>query len=249
MQKEFEFISESISNDSQGHPDLLLILDTETTGLDINNDSCLEIGSILFHVSSRSVLAQNSFLIPVLSNPAESINKIPAEITRLPQPWLEGLNYFEKLVEASDVIVAHNAEFDRQWFGKNNLPAIEKKWICSMEEIAWPSDLQIRGRPSLRDLALAYEIPVWSAHRALTDCIYLAEVFRRCKDLEKLLIEALQPRRLMRAQVSYEERHLAKNAGFKWNDPVQGAWSRRLSEKQIKELSFQVVSVESNSLC
>ena len=203
-------------------PKNILILDTETTGLDNKNDDCLEVGVILFNVKTRSVLAQQSFLLPVENNNAEKINNIPAEITRLPQPLSEAIKYFESLVRVSDVIVAHNAEFDMKWFGLNKLPQIEKKWICSMDDITWPSDRQLKTRPSVRDLALAYGVPVWNAHRALTDCIYLAEVFKRCSELEKLLIRALEPKILFRAEISYEERYLAKTAGFRWNDAIKG---------------------------
>ena len=116
-------------------PENILILDTETTGLDNENDDCLEVGSILFNVKSRSVLAQQSFLLPVEINNAEKINNIPAEITRLPQPLSEAIKYFESLVRVSNVIVAHNAEFDKKWFGLKRLPQIEKPWICSMDDI------------------------------------------------------------------------------------------------------------------
>ncbi|HGY5547969.1 MAG TPA: 3'-5' exonuclease, partial [Prochlorococcus sp.] len=223
-------------------PETLLILDTETSGLDPKQDHCLEVGAILFHAPRRAVLAQHSFLLPVQDNAAESINHIPADVTRLNQPWREGLEYFQALLDAAELLVAHNAAFDRQWFGKDHLPAVSKPWLCTMEDIAWPVDRQLRSRPSVRDLALAYGVPVWAAHRALTDCIYLAEVFCRCNDLETLLLHGLEPRRLMRAQVSYQQRHLAKQAGFRWNDPVQGAWTRRLSDRQAAELDFQVVS-------
>ncbi len=224
----------------------ILILDTETTGLDNENDDCLEVGSILFNVKSRSVLAQQSFLLPVESNNAEKINNIPAEITRLPQPLFEAIKYFESLVQVSDVIVAHNAEFDMKWFGIKKLPHIEKQWICSMDDITWPSDRQLKTRPSVRDLALAYGIPVWNAHRALTDCIYLAEVFKRCGELEKLLIRALEPKVLIRADISYDNRHLAKNAGFRWNDPIKGAWSRKMSRRDMEKLEFPVHEVDSH---
>jgi DNA polymerase-3 subunit epsilon len=225
-------------------PETLLILDTETSGLDPKQDHCLEVGAILFHAPRRAVLAQHSFLLPVQDNAAESINHIPADVTRLNQPWREGLEYFQALLDAAELLVAHNAAFDRQWFGKDHLPAVSKPWLCTMEDIAWPVDRQLRSRPSVRDLALAYGVPVWAAHRALTDCIYLAEVFCRCNDLETLLLHGLEPRRLMRAQVSYQQRHLAKQAGFRWNDPVQGAWTRRLSDRQAAELDFQVVSID-----
>ncbi len=225
-------------------PQLVLILDTETTGLNPEKDKCLEIGCILFHVKSRKILAQQSFLIPVESNSAELINKIPAEITKFSQPWEEAFLYFEALLKYSDAVVAHNADFDRQWFGRGHLPKISKPWICTMEDISWPSERQLKSRPSVRDLALAYEVPVWNAHRALTDCIYLAEVFHRVSNLEELLIQGLEPRRLMRAEISYDQRHLAKNAGFRWNDPIRGAWTRRLSEREVAKLSFSVVLVE-----
>ncbi len=229
-------------------PEFLLIIDTETTGLDPEKHFCLEVGAILFHVSSRSTLAQQSFLIPVHSNDAEAINRIPAKVTRLNQPWEEGMSYLDSLMESADLLVAHNAAFDRQWFGKPPLPTTSKKWLCTMEDISWPETRQLRSRPSVRDLALAYGVPVWNAHRALTDCIYLAEVFSRCEDLEKLIQYGLEPRRLMRARVSYDQRHMAREAGFRWNDPLEGAWSRRLSDREAAKLSFNVEVVKSDFL-
>ncbi len=244
MQKELEFLRSPASERKDSPAKNILILDTETSGLNPEIDQCLEVGAILFDVKARSVLSQISFLLPVSSNSAEVINKIPAEITRLKQPYLEAMQYFEALVDTADFILAHNASFDKQWFGLPPLPKISKPWICSMEDISWPSNLNLRSKPSVRDLAIAYEIPVWSAHRALTDCIYLVEVLKRCKDLEELLKHALEPRRLFRAQVSYEERHLAKNSGFTWNNPIKGAWTRRLSDREVLKLGFPVISVE-----
>ena len=221
----------------------LLILDTETSGLDPATGQCLEVGAMLFRVPERAVLAQVSFLLPAERNPAEAINGIPAAITRLPQPWRAGLECFEAMLAAADAVLAHNAAFDRQWFGIAPLPPIDKPWICSMEDIRWPADRQLRATPSVRDLALAYEVPVWAAHRALTDCTYLVQVLQRCGDLEALLQAAREPRRLFRAQLSYAERHRAKQAGFRWNDPVPGAWTRRLSEREASALPFPVQPV------
>jgi DNA polymerase-3 subunit epsilon len=225
-------------------PHTLLILDTETTGLDPQRDSCIEVGAVLFHVPSRAVLSQISVLLPCHSNPAERINGIPATVSRLEQPWRAGLDYFQQLVGAADAVLAHNAAFDRQWFGRDPLPSIERPWICSMEDIRWPVELHLRPTPSVRDLALAHGVPVWAAHRALTDCIYLAQVFERCEDLEGLLRAALEPRRLYRAELPYDQRHRAREAGFRWNEPVAKAWSRRLSEREVRSLDFPVTPVE-----
>jgi DNA polymerase-3 subunit epsilon len=76
-------------------PRTLLIIDTETTGLEPENHCCVEVGAILFDVQSRAVLAQQSFLLPAETNAAEPINRIPAAVTRLSQPWKEALLWFQ----------------------------------------------------------------------------------------------------------------------------------------------------------
>ena len=229
-------------------PGRILILDTETTGLSPEQGVCIEVGAVLFDVGSRAVLQQLSFLLPCQANPAEGINGIPAAVTRLPQPTEAALALFAALVAAADAVVAHHAAFDRQWFGHGALPALAIPWICSMEDIRWPAELQLRPNPSLRDLALAHGVPVWAAHRALTDCDYLVHVFQRCAQLEALLVAAQEPRELYRARLSYSERHLAREAGFRWNEPVAGAWSRRLSKREAEALSFPVLPVERDGL-
>lgn len=236
----------SPSADLPACPQQLLILDTETTGLSPEQGQCIEVGAVLFDVASRSVLMQVSFLLPCDANPAQHVNGIPAAVSRLSQPWRSGLACFEAMVAGADAVLAHNAGFDRQWFGNGELPALSKPWICSMEDIRWPAERQLRATPSVRDLALAYGVPVWEAHRALTDCIYLVQVFQRCHDLEALLRAALEPRRLVRARLSYDQRQLAKDAGFRWNEPVPRAWSRRLSEREIAALPFPVDPVEAD---
>ena len=218
----------------------ILILDTETTGLDENKDEVIEIGCILFHVSTKSVLSELSFLLPVSSNEAEHVNGISAEVTNIGQPWNDGLNFFLKLVDCSDFIVAHNVEFDRKWFGKGRLPKLQKNWICSLEDINWSFQKSLKTRPSVTDLALSFSIPVWSLHRALSDCFYISEVFKKCENLEGLLLKATEPRFLYKALVNYNERSLAKNAGFRWNSPIEGAWARKLTVEEANQLDFKV---------
>ena len=43
----------------------VLILDTETSGLDESKDELVEVGCILFNVPTKAVLSQLSFLLPV----------------------------------------------------------------------------------------------------------------------------------------------------------------------------------------
>ena len=135
---QLDFLNKEIKNNDKNQSiENILILDTETTGLDENKDEIIEVGCILFNVNSKSVLSQVSFLFPVSSNDAEHVNGISAEVTNIKQPWEDGLKFFLKLVDCSDLIVAHNVEFDKKWFGKGRLPKLEKKWICSLEAVSY----------------------------------------------------------------------------------------------------------------
>lgn len=216
-------------------PTTLLILDTETTGLDPAADSLCEIAGVLFSVEHRAVIQQVSFLLPIDANPAQHVNGISPELTT----WLpiNALPLFLDLASHADALLAHNAEFDRQWLDPLLTPALRTlPWICTCEGIRWPG---LRLNPSLIELALAYGVPVWAAHRALTDCTYLAHVLARDPDLEDHLLQGLEPRRLVVAQVSYGEREWAKAAGFRWN-PAAKQWSRRCSQSEILGLPFPV---------
>lgn len=215
----------------------ILILDCETTGLDPTTDSLCEVGAILFSVPHRAVIQQVSFLLPINANPAQHINGISPEISRLvysDQAW----RLFLEMAAQADAFLAHNAEFDRQWLDPLLTPGLRTlPWICTCEGIRWPG---VRLNPSLLDLALAYGVPVWAAHRALTDCTYLAQVLARDPDLELHLAQGLEPRRLVVARVSYDQREQAKAAGFRW-DPATKEWSRRCSQSEIDGLPFPVI--------
>jgi len=153
------------------------------------------------------------------------------------EPVIYKVSFFKN---DSDFIVSHNVEFDKKWFGRGRLPKLNKKWICSLEDINWSFQKSLKNRPSVTDLALSFSIPVWNLHRALSDCFYISEVFKKCDNLEELLLKATEPRFLYKALISYEDRSLAKNAGFRWNSPVQGAWSKKLTTDEAKNLDFSV---------
>lgn len=220
----------------------VLIIDTETTGLHPEEGArVIEIGAILFDVKQREVVSQISFLLPTLTNEAEHVNRIKPELTMsVPDISSQLAKSFWCMVDHADYAVAHNAAFDSRWFGEGGcLPKMPLRWICTMEDVQWPCNSK-RGRPSVTSLALDYGVPVWSAHRALTDCVYLAEVMKREPDLEQLLMRALEPREVYISCLPYELRQQCKDAGFVWNDIVPKKWAKRMTAREASELRFQV---------
>jgi DNA polymerase III subunit epsilon len=222
----------------------LLIIDTETTGLNPTCDRVIELGAILYSVEYQTVLHQLSTLLSAPDNPAERINRIPAAVLPTISPVLmqQSLLIFQTMVDQADYVVAHNAAFDRKWFNGTHLPELHRQgdplpWLCTMDDFTFP--LQNRSGDSLINLALAHGIGVGSAHRALTDCQLIAALFDRMDDLSNLIALARQPKIMFQAMVEYDDRHLAKSAGFKWNSDHR-VWLRRMTEAEALQLPFAV---------
>ncbi|MGK7913673.1 MAG: 3'-5' exonuclease [Synechococcus sp.] len=222
----------------------VLIVDTETTGLDPQRDRVIELGAILYSIDHHSTLHQLSVLLPTEHNPQEKLNGISAAASQaVSDPLLDqSLAIFKQMVAEADYAIAHNADFDRQWFDDHHLPKLVKDgqpmpWLCTMSDFRWP--LAAKQGGSLVSLALDYGIGVNAAHRALTDCQLIAMLFDRVTDLSSRVALASQPKYMYRAHVSYNDRSLAKEAGFRWNSKAK-IWSRKLGEQEVETLPFAV---------
>jgi len=212
-----------------------LILDTETTSLDPPpKGAAIEVAVTLFDLKHAQPVESFASLIRGDRNEAEHVNGIPVELLKGASPGGVVWRYVEALAERAQVVVAHNAEFDRQFAPEFGLP-----WVCSEEDIKWPD--QARGG-SLVNLALSLGLGVASAHRAMADVDTLARIFTRLAergcDLEELVRHAMRPKAVFHAQVSYAEKDLAKENGFRW-DPQAKAWWRRMAVEDTKALPFK----------
>ncbi|HAX80688.1 MAG TPA: DNA polymerase III subunit epsilon [Cyanobacteria bacterium UBA11372] len=240
----------AVSNRQLYVPAQVLIIDTETTALEVSTGQVIEIGVILYSVKHQTPIQQFSTILPAKSNPAEKINRIkPAALTEMTEKdavW--GMSAIAHMAKKAEVIVAHNAEFDKKWFdvsknGASILPELLNSrgeplpWLCTCSDFKWPH--QVRQGQSLIDLAVAHDIGVFGTHRALTDCQLIAALFDRMEDLPAMFKRALRPKAIFKADVTYDEREKAKQAGFKWI-PERKSWERKMAVDDIKELPFAV---------
>lgn len=230
-------------------PNTLLIIDTETTGLKAQSSCVIELGAILYSVSHRCVLQQVSTLLPIVGqNPVEYINHISAEVSRSSYQYQPVLKIFQQWHDHADYLVAHNAEFDKKWFGKGLLPSVNKPWICTYDDFLWEQASQ--QHLSLINLALEYNISFNQAHRALTDCQIIVELFNESCDFDKMLIQAIErsqePQYYVIANVSRNNRNLAKKRGFRWNQYLPNKWVKKMRmsdyqrEQAISPYLFEV---------
>jgi DNA polymerase-3 subunit epsilon len=141
-----------------------------------------------------------------------------------------------------DLIIAHNAQFDRTFF-ELTFPTIPPKaWGCSMYDIDWKNE----GISSHKLEYIAYKYNFFfEGHRAIIDCLagihILAQDLPNSKQpvLKQLLISALAIRfKLYATNSPYENKDLLKARGYRWN-MNQGynyrAWSIELTEDKVAE--------------
>lgn len=218
----------------------ILIVDSETTGTDDASD-LIEIGLVLYSVENRCSLQELSMLIPSTStNAAEKINRIPGaaldEMAAQKDLCQSGMVLAREMAEAADAYAAHFAEFDQKFM--RFLP--DKPWICTMSDCEWQR--ASRQGMSLVNLALEYGIGISSAHRALTDCRLIAAIFDRSEDLLQILTRAMRPKARFKAIVSYDDRRLAQERGFRW-DAAQKVWWRSMAIEDVELLPFRAVQM------
>jgi DNA polymerase-3 subunit epsilon len=224
--------------------DRVLLLDTETTGLDADA-VCIEVAVCVFDVARAVPVRALSTLVRADANPAEKLNRIPAELLRdAPEPdkvWRALIPY----ARLCGAVVAHNADFDRRFVPETATGPLP--WICSCSDLAWP--LADKPGQSLITLALAHGLGVAHAHRAAADVELLARLFSRVAemghDLDAMLERGLRPKVLVHALVSYDEREKAKAAGFRWNEDGTSRWLRKMPLEDVGGLPFETRLLDS----
>ena len=215
----------------------LLIVDVETTGTDPETDEIVEYAHVLYSVSEASIVeCRSSLVVPAVDNASRDITGISDALLRGYGWTVVGI---QDAPARADAYVAHNASFDAAFLRARGWPD-EAPWICTFEAFEWPRPLA--GR-SLTAIALAHGVGVVTAHRAINDCLTLARCLTRVQeisgDLRERLVRALRPRSEYRALVSYDDRQLAKDAGFRW-DPDRRWWVRRLADDDVEDGSLEL---------
>lgn len=218
-----------------------LLIDTETTGLNpADGHVAIEVGCILYDLVVGAPVLSYASLIRASSNAAQAINRIdPRLLAEAPEP-AQVWPFVIRLASKADIILAHRAEFDRS-FCPPELQAL--KWGCTKFDFPWP-DQGDRVGPHLVHLALDLGLGVAHAHRAMSDVDTMARCLTRCHergyDLVAMCQSSQRPKATYIAQVPYEKKHLAKNAGFQWNELVANQWARRMFTDDIAKLPFVV---------
>ncbi len=231
----------------------VLILDTETTGLDQSKEKIIELAMLRLEVDSATGVPLGPLQVfDELEDPGRAIPKEVVALTGITDADVQGKRLDEAriaaILEGVDVVIAHNAAFDRP-FCEARIPQFrELAWACSFADIDWKA----QGRSSSKLEALALELGwFYDAHRAEMDCHALLAVL--CAPLPKaperngmstLLMAALKPAlRLYATHAPFDSKDLLKARGYRWN-AEQKVWATRLADETALEAECEWLKTE-----
>jgi DNA polymerase-3 subunit epsilon len=210
----------------------VIVLDTETTGLDSKGEKIIELAMLSVCVDSVTGLPVGPVSIyESFEDPGKPIPAQITEITGIDDTMVKGLRIDDAavnaLVEQADLIVAHNAGFDRP-FVEARFPVFAgKAWGCSFMGIDWKKE----GSGSAKLEFLASERGwFYDAHRAQVDCHALLQVLASplgdgLTGLSRLLAGAGQTRYKLRAAgAPFEAKDKLKARGYRWDGEGRVWW-------------------------
>jgi DNA polymerase-3 subunit epsilon len=218
----------------------VLVLDTETTGLDQRSEQIIELAMLAVDVDVETGLPVGRVEIyEDFEDPGKPIPPAIVQITGIDSAMVQGHRLNEvrisEMVARADLIVAHNAGFDRP-FVEARLPVfVGKSWACSFADIDWKA----QGTGSAKLEFLAHESGwFYDAHRAQVDCHALLQVLARPLPKEPqtglacLMAAAHNTRYKLRAVgAPFDSKDKLKARGYRW-DAEGRVWSTTLPSQE-----------------
>lgn len=212
-----------------------LFVDVETTGLDPESDEVIEIAMVPFGytLSGRIVEVQAPF--DKLRQPSKPIPEAVTALTGITDEMVSGQTIdaeeASEFARDADLVLAHNAAFDRP-FLERLLPVFrEKPWACSMAEVDWAKE----GFEGLKLAYLAMESGFfYDRHRAANDCLAAVELLARplpisgIPAMADLLANARKLTwRIWAENAPFDLKDVLKARGYRWSSGERGqpkAW-------------------------
>ncbi len=225
----------------------VVVLDTETTGLEHAKDRIMELALLRVDIDLATGLPVGVVQVyDGLEDPGLPIPREVQEITGITPAMVQGQQLDEariaSLLDGVDLVIAHNAGFDRP-FCEDRLPQFKHlAWACSFADIPWKA--QGRGSSKLESLALEMGL-FYDAHRAEMDCHALLAGLATPLPLAKhtglahLVEQAYKPSyRLMATNAPFDAKDKLKARGYRWG-AEQKVWHTRVGDTKALQTEFE----------
>lgn len=243
--KVIKYFEKQTSYSEEKGTHLGLFVDTETTGLD-HDAELWEIALLPFSFTDGGQICQVFKPYVGREEPRKPLSEEVMEICRVSPGELQGkafddfkvLDLFKKV----EIVIAHNAKFDRPKIHRRFPMISSPTWACSAFDPDWTSR-HIHTR-TLDYLAFKYGF--WFDHHgALADCraglhILAQELTPGMTVFQSLLQKAYSGSTILEVRSEFSQKDLIKNrGGYRWN-PDKKIWFRVFTDEAEldKDLMF-----------
>lgn len=224
----------------------VIVLDTETTGLEHSRDKIMELALLRVDIDLETGLPVGDVQVyDGLEDPGLPIPKEVQEITGITNAMVQDQRLDEEriaaLLDGVDLVIAHNAGFDRPFAEARMAQFRGLAWACSFADIPWKA----QGRRSSKLESLAQELGYfYDAHRAEMDChALLAVLVAKLPQLPHtglahLVEQAHRPSyRLMATNAPFDAKDQLKARGYRWS-AEQKVWHTRVGDSKALQIEF-----------
>ena len=204
-----------------------IVIDVETTGLSIENDDIIQLAMLPFDYeveSGRILTVHKALAFEALREPAVPISEEASIITGITGDMVVGKSIDDAAVAAlvadADLVIAHNAYFDRAMVERHWDCFAEKPWACTLNSVDWLREGFSAGKLDHLGMQFGW---FYDGHQALADCeaclALLAQTLPKSgrRMMSAVREAALRDDYLVRAvDAPYDLRDKLKQRGYRW---------------------------------
>jgi DNA polymerase-3 subunit epsilon len=217
-------------------------LDTETTGVNRLNDQIIELAFKVVkfeEISGKIISIKSEF--ESFNQPDKEISNQITKLTGINDRMVANKRIdwskVDDLLKDVDLIVAHNASFDRAFLDKKSEITPNKIWACTIRDIDW---LEKGFSNQKQELLCYWHGFYFEAHRAMNDVDALIQLMIHPHyDKDRPILELIRNAKKIVYKVlvtnfSYNEqkKDMIKSRGYRWNTKDK-IWYKEISQDDL----------------